>query len=185
MTKEDKSKYNKFRVTKKKKATQKPAFSYTSDGEPTNAYGYTEKEWNDLGELKRKKAQKAVTDQITKKESAPMFEVDAAGYRAQMAEMKPIKTVYEIIAKANDEDSVKEFSLNIEWLPEGNLRIGYKDDGAGFKKVSDVWTMYGHSERRSDPTKSGRFNLGEKEFENYLLYEHILNIIRNSRKLTM
>ena len=51
--KEDKSKYNKFRVTKKPK------------------------------------------------ESAPMFEVDAAGYRAQMAEMKPIKTVYEIIANAN------------------------------------------------------------------------------------
>ena len=115
MTKEDKSKYNKFRVTKKPK------------------------------------------------ESAPMFEVDAAGYRAQMAEMKPIKTVYEIIANANDEDSVKEFSLNIEWVDK-EIRIGYQDDGAGFKKVSDVWTMYGHSERRSDPTKSGRFNLGEKEF---------------------
>ncbi len=26
---------------------------------------------------------------------------------------------------------------------------------------------------------------GEKEFVNYLLYERILNIIRNSRKLTM
>ena len=112
---EDKSKFNKFRVTKKKK------------------------------------------------ESAPMFEVDAAGYRAQMAEMKPVKVVYELIANANDEDSVKKFDLSIQWK-DGKVIINYRDDGAGFKKISDVWTMYGHSERRGDPTKSGRFNLGEKEF---------------------
>ena len=97
-----------------------------------------------------------------KKESASMFEVDAAGYRAQMAEMKPVKVIYELIANANDEDSVKNFSLNIDWGKE--IHISYQDDGAGFVKISDVWTMYGHSERRSDPTKSGRFNLGEKEF---------------------
>ena len=136
MTKEDKSKYNKFRVTKKPK------------------------------------------------ESAPMFEVDAAGYRAQMAEMKPIKTVYEIIANANDEDSVKEFSLNIEWVSVGDsaIVIGYQDDGAGFKKVSDVWTMYGHSERRSDPTKSGRFNLGEKEFLVLARYAEIETFDRKEKR---
>ena len=136
--KEDKGKYNKFRVTKKAKKV--------------------------------------------KKESASMFEVDAAGYRAQMAEMKPVKTVYELIANANDEDSVKEFSLNIEWLPEANLRIGYQDDGAGFKKVSDVWTMYGHSERRSDPTKSGRFNLGEKEFLVLAKYAEIETFDRKEKR---
>ena len=139
--KEDKSKYNKFRVTKKVK-------------------------------------------KVTKKESAPMFEVDAAGYRAQMAEMKPIKTVYELIANANDEDSVKEFSLNIEWVSVGDsaIVIGYQDDGAGFKKISDVWTMYGHSERRSDPTKSGRFNLGEKEFLVLARYAEIETFDRKEKR---
>ena len=133
MVKEDKSKYNKFRVTKKKK------------------------------------------------ESAPMFEVDAAGYRAQMAEMKPVKVVYEIIANANDEDSVKNFSLNIQWVDK-EIHIAYQDDGAGYKKVSDVWTMYGHSERRSDPTKSGRFNLGEKEFLVLARYAEIETFDRKEKR---
>ena len=92
-----------------------------------------------------------------------MFEVDADGYRAQMSEMKPVKTCYELIANANDEDSVKEFTVNIRWV-DGETVIEYQDNGAGFEKISDVWTLYGHSTRRSDPTKSGRFNLGEKEF---------------------
>jgi len=92
-----------------------------------------------------------------------MFEVDAEGYRAQMAEMKPVKTVYELVANANDEDSVEEFTVNIRWV-DGETVIEYQDNGAGFEKISDVWTLYGHSTRRSDPTKSGRFNLGEKEF---------------------
>ena len=93
-----------------------------------------------------------------------MFEVDPAGYRAQMAEMKPVKVIYELIANANDEDSVKNFTLKIDRDVNGSVGIRYQDDGAGFKKISDVWTLYGHSERRSDPKKSGRFNLGEKEF---------------------
>ena len=144
MVKEDKSKYSKFRVTKKKK------------------------------------------------ESASMFEVDAAGYRAQMAEMKPVKVVYELIANANDEDSVKNFNLNILWVPHAyksktdtgdpEIHISYKDDGAGFKKISDVWTMYGHSERRSDPTKSGRFNLGEKEFLVLAKYAEIETFDRKEKQ---
>ena len=92
-----------------------------------------------------------------------MFEVDADGYRAQMSEMKPGKVVYELVANANDEDSVKEFTVNIRWV-DGETAIEYQDNGAGFEKISDVWTLYGHSTRRADPTKSGRFNLGEKEF---------------------
>ena len=84
-----------------------------------------------------------------------MFEVDADGYRAQMSEMKPVKVVYELVANANDEDSVKVFTVNIRWV-DGETVIEYQD--------SDVWTLYGHSTRRADPTKSGRFNLGEKEF---------------------
>lgn len=92
-----------------------------------------------------------------------MFEVDADGYRAQMSEMKPVKVVYELVANANDEDSVKEFTVNIRWV-DGETAIEYQDNGAGFEKISDVWTLYGHSTRRADPTKSGRFNLGEKEF---------------------
>ena len=137
--KEDKSKYNKFRVTKKTKANS-------------------------------------------------MFEVDAAGYRAQMAEMKAIKIVYEIIANANDEDSVKNFMLDIKYLHRFNgsdidvIQISYQDDGAGFKKISDVWTMYGHSERRSDPTKSGRFNLGEKEFLVLAKYAEIETFDRKEKR---
>lgn len=36
------------------------------------------------------------------------------------------------------------------------------DDGHGFHNLSDAWTMYAPSEKKGDPTKAGRFNIGEK-----------------------
>jgi hypothetical protein len=37
------------------------------------------------------------------------------------------------------------------------------DDGVGFNKVSDAWTLMGHTAKRGEPTVRGRFNIGEKE----------------------
>ena len=39
----------------------------------------------------------------------------------------------------------------------------YIDDGDGFRDWLDIISLFKRSMRRKDPTKSGRFNLGEKQ----------------------
>ena len=36
------------------------------------------------------------------------------------------------------------------------------DNGPGFSRLSDAWTLFAPSEKKDDATKAGRFNLGEK-----------------------
>src|SRR5512146_1861082 len=48
---------------------------------------------------------------------------------------------------------------------EGPMRVVLTvedDDPQGFKTFSHAWTMYAESEKVTDPTKAGRFNIGEK-----------------------
>jgi hypothetical protein len=42
------------------------------------------------------------------------------------------------------------------------IRISVIDDGPGFSNLRDAWTLFAPSEKKGDPTKAGRFNLGEK-----------------------
>lgn len=42
------------------------------------------------------------------------------------------------------------------------IRITCEDNGPGFVDLTHAWTMYAPSEKKSDPTKAGRFNIGEK-----------------------
>lgn len=53
--------------------------------------------------------------------------------------------------------------FTIEKIP-GKPRIMLKveDDGHGFHDLSHAWTLFAPSEKKHDPTKAGRFNLGEK-----------------------
>jgi hypothetical protein len=48
----------------------------------------------------------------------------------------------------------------VEGRPEIVLTV--TDNGHGFHNLTDAWTMYAPSEKKDDPTKAGRFNLGEK-----------------------
>jgi hypothetical protein len=42
------------------------------------------------------------------------------------------------------------------------IHLTVEDDGPGFTNLTDAWTLYAPSEKKDDPTKAGRFNLGEK-----------------------
>lgn len=42
------------------------------------------------------------------------------------------------------------------------VRIEVEDDGHGFHDLTHAWTMYAPSEKKADPGKAGRFNMGEK-----------------------
>ena len=47
---------------------------------------------------------------------------------------------------------------------EGQSRaeIIVQDNGPGFTNLKDAWEMFGPSEKKDNPTKAGRFNIGEK-----------------------
>ena len=42
------------------------------------------------------------------------------------------------------------------------IRIDVEDDGPGFHDLTHAWTIYAPSEKKADPRKAGRFNMGEK-----------------------
>ena len=93
------------------------------------------------------------------------FEIDTEGFRNQMAEMKPFRLCMDMISNCFDEDSIHTIKFSTKPISNSkNWKITIKDDGSGFIKTSDSYTLYGHSYKRDDPTKIGRFNLGEKQF---------------------
>jgi len=65
-----------------------------------------------------------------------------------------------------DEDSVTKFTVMIRKLPNSKnvWKVIIDDNGDGFRRTSDTYTLYAESYKRNDPTKIGQFNLGEKEF---------------------
>jgi hypothetical protein len=68
----------------------------------------------------------------------------------------------ELYQNVMDTDATEcEFKITpVEGRPEIMLVVA--DNGPGFRNLSDAWTMFAPSEKQNDPTKAGRFNLGEK-----------------------
>ena len=53
--------------------------------------------------------------------------------------------------------------MTVEKIPgKPRVIITVEDDGPGFRDLTHAWTMFAPSEKKSDPTKAGSFNLGEK-----------------------
>ena len=48
----------------------------------------------------------------------------------------------------------------IEGQPRAQIIV--RDNGPGFARLTDAWTMFAPSLKKDDPTKAGRFNIGEK-----------------------
>lgn len=91
------------------------------------------------------------------------FEVDRKGLKA-LQEGKP-KTfiVRELLQNAFDED-ITTCRLEAWWEPYGKVTIVVEDDSPeGFRDLSDAYTLFKNTYKRSDATKRGRFNLGEKQ----------------------
>ena len=94
-------------------------------------------------------------------QSGKRLEIDFDGWRKQQLRRKPIAVVKELISNFLDEDSATEMILDIS--PISKI-ISYTDNGKGFSNPDDVFRLYAESIRKNDPTKRGRFNRGEKEF---------------------
>jgi len=90
------------------------------------------------------------------------FEVSKEGLK-ELQEGKPKHFIArELIQNAWDEQT-KICSFNAEWN-KGIAGIEVIDDNpAGFQDLSDAFTLFNNTTKRSDPTKRGRFNIGEKQ----------------------
>lgn len=97
-----------------------------------------------------------------KRKTKEWFAVSREGLR-ELQEGKPKHYILrELIQNAWDED-IKVCSVDLSYY-RGFVTAVIKDDSPeGFKDLTDSYTLYKHTYKRADPTKRGRFNLGEKQ----------------------
>ena len=91
-----------------------------------------------------------------------IFAVDIKGLR-QLQEGKPKWFIIrELLQNAMDED-IKTCTIYLEYK-RGKAYIVVEDDSPiGFRDLTDIYTLFKETYKRSDVKKRGRFNLGEKQ----------------------
>ena len=96
--------------------------------------------------------------------------VSTEGMRELHAAREPWSLVKELIQNSWDEAPnatvcdviVAPLMERTNEVPRRAL-ITVEDDGGGFSNIEDAYTLMRSTSKRSDPTKRGRFNIGEKE----------------------
>ena len=92
------------------------------------------------------------------------FEVSESGMRELNSSRLPWDLVKELIQNAWDEPYATECRVAVEPQPDGNAtKVTVHDNGSGFSDIADAYTLMGYTEKRLDPAKRGRFNIGEKD----------------------
>lgn len=93
------------------------------------------------------------------------FEVDPAGLRELFGGLSPARLVLELIQNVWDEASttcevlIRDGEQDRRRVTEVTVT---DDNPEGFSNLAHAYTLFGSTSKRSDPTKRGRFNLGEK-----------------------
>lgn len=91
------------------------------------------------------------------------FQVDKEGLRKLIDERGKAAALYELVQNGWDTNA-PNISVQLEKLagrPFANLVV-IDDDPDGFHDLTHAYTLFAESTKKSDPTKRGRFNLGEK-----------------------
>lgn len=95
--------------------------------------------------------------------SASWFDMDKVGLEKIARRRGLAYVLYELIQNAWDTGAKV---VSVEFEPAaGRPRVWMRvtdDDPDGFKDLRHAYTAFAESEKKSDPTKRGRFNLGEK-----------------------
>lgn len=92
-----------------------------------------------------------------------MFEVDIEGLRKLLTGRDKWFMLYELFQNAVDEN-VTRVDIRLETTDRrGRCYLRVEDDSPeGFVDLAHAWTLFAESKKKGDPTKRGRFNLGEK-----------------------
>lgn len=100
---------------------------------------------------------------VTKTDS--WLEVDRSGLAKILDDRGKAFALLELIQNSADEDGVTTVRVTLEPVDGRNARwnLVVDDDApAGFHDLSHSYRMFAESKKKGDPTKRGRFNLGEK-----------------------
>jgi len=90
------------------------------------------------------------------------FEIDVDGFRDLYKNKPKTFIINELVQNAFDENT-KECSVWVEYF-NNMIEVTVKDDSPeGFKNITHAYTLFADTYKRRDPTKRGRFNLGEKQ----------------------
>ncbi len=91
------------------------------------------------------------------------FEVDKAGLRALQAGKSKTFIINELVQNAWDQN-IKYCFVTIRSLNNYLVEIVVADDDPnGFSDLTHAYTLFANTSKRHDPSKRGRFNLGEKQ----------------------
>jgi len=92
------------------------------------------------------------------------FDVDKEGLKALQAGKSKTFIINELVQNAWDEN-ITYCKIDIRLIPNKNLiEISVEDDNPeGFKDITHAYTLFADTYKRKDPSKRGRFNLGEKQ----------------------
>ena len=92
------------------------------------------------------------------------FTVCTEGLRQLNASREPWSLIKELVQNAWDEaPEATKCDVIVAPNDNGTTIVSVEDNGAGFREISDAWTLMANTPKRGAPTKRGRFNLGEKE----------------------
>ena len=90
------------------------------------------------------------------------FEVDKDGLKEMFANFPEERMVAELVQNSWDTDGATVCRVGISQDKKTTLVSVEDDHPDGFKNLRDAYTLFRSTEKRSDPTKRGRFNIGEK-----------------------
>jgi len=97
------------------------------------------------------------------------YEVDKDGWFKLIEQKSRGRILSELIQNAWDEEGVTKVTLDITPIPNKPLStlIVTDDSDDGFHDLSHAYTLFAESKKKDDPTKRGRFNVGEKLVLNF------------------
>ena len=93
---------------------------------------------------------------------APLFDIDIRGLQQTIAQEAP-RILLEPLSNALDTDAT-EVTVRFSWARGIATYMVEDNDPNGFAQLSDAFTVFAPSRRKSVATARGRFGFGEKEF---------------------
>ena len=106
------------------------------------------------------------------------FAISTQGMRELHVDRPPWMLVKELIQNAWDE-APEATVCRVRVKPEvrpGVAQVVVEDDGPGFADIADAFTLMKPTPKRMDPTRRGRFNIGEKEVVSVALEAEIRTV---------
>ena len=106
------------------------------------------------------------------------FAISTQGMRELHVDRPPWMLVKELIQNAWDE-APEATVCRVRVKPEvrpGVAQVVVEDDGPGFADIADSFTLMKPTPKRMDPTRRGRFNIGEKEVVSVALEAEIRTV---------